>query len=103
MSSVGTLAVTVWPVYVGFGHHRDDDLPQDQRHQICWDTEAGMLTGHAHPAVEAGEYTHILYFHAPTGPPTFSAPFDHPVTLPAGRIHVGPILMHDDQITAQVH
>lgn len=104
MAGVGTLSMNVWPVYIGFGHTTNDDLPETRRFQIRWDTEDGMIVGHAHPQLDVGEYPCLLYFHAPTGPPSFSAQFQHPFRVTtSGRQHVGPILWDGDHITAQVN
>lgn len=102
IGGLGVLSVTVWPVYVGFGKHPDDDLPVEKRFQIRWADEAGLTVGHADPVVDSGEYPCLLYFHAPTGPPTHSATFDHPYRTPGGRAHVGPILYVGDEITAEI-
>ena len=98
--SCGTVTATVWPVFVGFGTHPDEDLPMEKRFQIRWGDEAGVIVGHADPVVEAGEYPCLLYFHAPMGPPSFAATFDHPYRTHGGRAHVGPIVYVGDEITA---
>lgn len=103
MSGAGLLALTVWPAYIGFGTHPDEDLPTEKRFQIRWGTEDGFTVGHAHPVIDTGDYPCLLYFHAPTGPPSFSAQFQHPVHLTAGRQHIGPIVCVGDEITAQVN
>lgn len=100
---VGVLGAIVWPTYVGFGSHPDEDVPQDRRFQIQWVDEDGMIVGHADPHVGRGEYPCLLYFHGPTGPPSFAATFDHPLRVTdSGRRHVGPILYVGQQITAKV-
>ena len=96
----GTVTAIVWPVFVGFGTHPDEDLPMEKRFQIRWGDEAGVIVGHADPVVGAGEYPCLLYFHGPVGPPSFAAQFDHPLRARGGRQHVGPIMYVGDEITA---
>lgn len=98
----GTPTAIVWPVFVGFGADPDEELPMEKRFQIRWGDESGMIVGHADPVVDTGEYPCLLYFHAPTGPPTHAATFTHPYRTHGGRVRVGPILYVGDQITAEV-
>lgn len=86
----------VWPAYIGFGTHPTELLPADVRGQIQWRMDGTEIVGEAKPWVPAGEYTHLLYFHDPDGPPCGAAPFDHPFLAPRGDFVVVDPIRNDD-------
>ena len=69
----GTLALTVWPSYVGLGStspttglvDEPDDHPAYGRGQITWTGD--QPTGHTRVFAPAGAYDHLVYATAPTG------------------------------------
>jgi hypothetical protein len=73
----GTLAMVVWPSYVGVscgapndGMHWEPASSTDyERGQIQWGMENGEIVGRALIHVPAGvEFTHFVYFTHPTDP-----------------------------------
>jgi hypothetical protein len=90
------------PPYLGLGATPDEIIPEDRRAPIRWESENGTMVGHANPWAPR-EYGYVLYFWAPFGPPCFAAQIDQPQTQPTeGRVTVGPILMANGFITAQL-
>lgn len=105
----GTLAVQVWPSYVGACEQHpllvafcEPDSVDYQRGQIQWGPAGddlprelqGQIVGRAIIHVPAGEYTHLAYFYGPEGPcmagPGFALP--HPFRFAAaGVLEVYPI------------
>ncbi|SKM80842.1 Uncharacterised protein [Mycobacteroides abscessus subsp. massiliense] len=118
VSSDGTLAVEVWPTYVGacMGHpllavySEPDDLAY-QRGQIYWGPAGddlpelrGQTIGRAKISVPAGEYTHLAYFYGPEGPCQAGQGFQlpHPVRFTtAGTFEVYPITNPHAAMAAQ--
>ncbi|WP_457066790.1 hypothetical protein [Mycobacteroides abscessus] len=105
----GTLAVQVWPSYVGactmhpllvaFSEPNSTDY---QRGQIQWGLAGddlprelqGQTVGRAQIKVPAGEYTHLAYFYGPEGPCQAGQGFQlaHPVRFAgAGVFEIYPI------------
>jgi len=97
----GTLAIIVWPTYVGAaGQHGAEPADNDdyERGQITWLVNAaGEPYGHAQILVPPGVYTDLCYFHHPRSPlmigyQHLAQPFDFRV---AGVINVEHITKAD--------
>ena len=94
----GKLGATVWPAHAGaisvlgcepVNHHDYD------RGQIKWEMDSsGKIVGRAKVRLPKGEFTHIAFFHTPTGP-SFAGPpmqLDHPIKFDKpGILEVYPI------------
>lgn len=93
MIADGTLAITVWPSYVGLGStspttglvDEPDDHPDYARGQIRWSGDAP--TGHARVFAPAGAYDHLVYGSAPSGALTVVSwhRLPHPIMLDEDR------------------
>jgi hypothetical protein len=102
VSGHGQLVFNVWPSYIGFGTTPTEVLPFERRRQIMWRTENGQIVGGATVWAPKGTYTHVLFFHDVTGPPTqarvqtFIQPADDYVVI-------DPIYNDDSVINDVVH
>ena len=94
----GKLGATVWPAHVGAISIDGCELASHSdygRGQIEWGMgEDGKIVGRALIRLPKGEFTHIAFFHAPTGPSSASPPMQlsHPIRFDrAGILEVYPI------------
>jgi hypothetical protein len=108
LGGVGTLAMTVWPVYIGVCN-ADLGLPpfllpepigdpNYQRGQITWEHRNGQIVGRARIHCPPGVYTHFVYFHHPTENRISGlTKMPHPVrfTEPTNILDVDPIVNTD--------
>ena len=100
----GTLALTVWPAYIGIcvedpgpGPVANGEPGVDYRRgQIHWAMENGEIVGHAAIHAPRGCYTHMAYFSGPEGPcMTGRMQIAHPLRFEGGLIDVYPITNSD--------
>lgn len=78
----GTMSATVWPTHLGIG--TPEPAGDYQRAQIHWELVADQPVGHARIWLPAGDYTDLVYAHAPAGVLSVShtAPLPHPLHWP---------------------
>lgn len=108
VGSDGTLAIVVWPAYVGAcqgdpSTHTiwEPKVGDYRRGQIEWALENDIIVGRAKILVPQGEYTHLLYFRHPTAMETVgSVQLPHPIVYmgPDNIIEVYPITNDDLQL-----
>lgn len=115
----GTLAVQVWPSYVGtctmhplLAVFSEPNSLDYRRGQIQWGPAGddlprelqGQIVGRAVIHVPAGEYTHLAYFYGPEGPCQAGQGFQlqHPVRFAgAGMFEIYPITNPHAAMAAQ--
>lgn len=104
----GTLAIEVWPTYVGMGSTSpttglaDEPFDADtyQRGQIAWQQVNGRIEGHARVFLPKGGYDHLVYANHPTSAlGVLGAPvkLPHPfIAEEDGWLDIGPITNGDN-------
>lgn len=105
-SADGTLALTVWPVYIGVCTedpgpgpiaYGEPDAADYVRGQIAWSLEGEEIVGRAVIHAPVGVFTHMAYFRGPQGPcMSGKMQLDHPIIFHRpGMIDVYPITNRD--------